>query len=225
MVAVAVTSASLSSDGTREFGAAAPTGETSASADPSPEGSLSEPKPLEEGEAAADDAAADATTEIETDATRTQAGAVEAFVSYATWVIASPAAAEDPSQTSEALGGLLNPADAAMVEAIDRAGGLDYRPSLGAYRVVGISGQANAPDAVMLEVVAPMTVQAETVWSKIGGVMTWQGGQWLPTSMRPTEIPQPNTPSLPVGDMSEPDRDIVLDGLGWELFSNSAATN
>src|SRR5215213_8007512 len=57
---------------------------------------ISEPTELGEGAAAADDVAADATTAIEPAGDRSPAGAVEAFASYATWVIASPAAAEDP---------------------------------------------------------------------------------------------------------------------------------
>lgn len=224
VVAIAIVSATLggrSAGGGSQPAATVASEEPSASPSVAGEEPLSEEKPLDEGEAAADDAAAEATTEIVSEAGRTQTGAVEAFVTYTTWVIASPAAEEDPTQTSEALGGELNSADAAMVESIERSGGLDYEPSVGAYRVLGFSGNENAPDAVMLEVVAPMTVQGEILWKKIGGVMSWQHGQWLPTSLRPTEIEQPSAPTLAIAEMSEDDRSLLLEGLGWELFSNS----
>jgi hypothetical protein len=182
---------------------------------------ISEPSELGEGAAGADDAAADATTAIEPAGDRGPAGAVEAFASYATWVIASPAAAEDPLNTSEALGGALNSADAAMIEAIDHSSDLDFVPSKGAYRVLGHSGDERAPDQVMVELVAPMTVDGRTMWSKIGGVVAWQDGRWLPTSMRPGEVEQPADPSMVLVDMSETERDHLLEGLGWQLFSNA----
>lgn len=184
---------------------------------------ISQPKELGEGGAAADDAAADATTAIEPAGDHSPTGAVEAFVSYATWVIASPAAAEDPLNTSEALGGALNSADASMIEAIDHSSDLDFAPSKGAYRLLGHSGDETAPDQVMLELVAPMTVDGRTMWSKIGGVVAWQDGRWVPTSMRPGEVPQPADPSIALVDMSETERDHLLEGLGWELFSNADA--
>ena len=184
---------------------------------------LSEPEVLEEGEAAADDEAADATTAIEPTAGRTPAGAVEAFVSYATWVIASPAAAEEPFNSSEALGGELNAGDAALVEAIDHTNDLDFEPSKGAYRLLGHSGDGNAPEQVMLEVVAPMTVNGQIKWSKVSGVVVWKDGRWRPTSMQPGEVVQPGDPTLALADLPETDRDLLLEGLGWELFSNAGS--
>lgn len=189
---------------------------------PAPRGHVSEPRGLAKGKAVADDAAAEATTAIEATSAHDQAGAVEAFVSYATWAIASPAAAADPFHASAALGGRLNSADAAMIDAIDRTTPHDFVPSAGAYRVVGHSGSEATPDQVMVEVVAPMTVGDRIRWSKIGGVVAWQGDRWLPTSMQPREVPQPADPTVALADLSEKERAGLLDGLGWQVFSNAA---
>lgn len=129
-------------------------------------GSISTPSSIERGTAVADDGAADATTAINVTTGHDQTGAVEAFVSYATWAIASPAAAEDPLHASQALGGRLNSADAAMVDAIDHSSAHDFVPSRGAYRVLGRSGSAAHPDQVMLEVVAPMTIDGKVTGAR-----------------------------------------------------------
>lgn len=201
-----------------------PSAGSTTSASPSGDAqSVSRPSRLEVGQAVADDAAADAATAIEVTSGHDPAGAVEAFVSYATWAVASPAAAEDPLHASQALGGKLNTADAAMVDAIDRSTDHDFVPSEGAYRVLGHSGSDAAPDQVMLEVVAPMTVDGKITWRKIGGVVSWEGDRWLPTSMQPRDVPQPSDPTVAVTDMSAAEQGRVLDGLGWELFKNAAS--
>lgn len=184
---------------------------------------ISEPSELAEGLAVADDAAADATTAIDVTTAHDPTGAVEAFVSYATWAIASPAAANDPLNASAALGGKLNTADAAMVDAIDRTTPHDFVPSKGAYRTLGYSGSEAAPEQVMLEVVAPMTIHGEITWRKVGGVISWEGGRWLPTSMQPRDVPQPSDPTVALLDIPDAERNRMLDGLGWELFRNSAS--
>lgn len=188
---------------------------------PSADQPISRPGQLSIGKAVADDSAADATTVIEVTTGRDQTGAVEAFVAYATWAIASPAAAEDPLHVSQALGGRLFPADAAKVDGIDHSSAHDFVPSRGAYRVLGRSGSEEAPDAVMVEVVAPMSIGGSITWRKVGGVISRDGDRWLATSMLPSDVPQPSDPALSVSAMSPAERSRMLRGLGWELFSNT----
>jgi hypothetical protein len=225
VAAVAVLSKVFDHDRTagehRRHPAGATSGATSGATTTSTDQPVSKTRGLARGQAVADDGAADATTAIDVSTGHDPDGAVEAFVSYATWAVASPAAANDPLHASAALGGKLNTADAAMVDAIDRTTEHDFVPSEGAYRVLGHSGSEAAPDQVMLEVVAPMTVGGQIMWRKIGGVISWESGRWLPTSMQPRDVPQPSDPSLPVVAMTDAERNRVLDGLGWELFSNA----
>lgn len=183
---------------------------------------LSVPVELPEGGAEADDNAADATTQVVSQAPRSQDGAVEAFVTYATWAIASPAAEEDPVGVGDALGEQLNPDDSMMLQSIDRSGGVDFTPSNGAYRVIAISGPANSPTNVMLEVIAPMRDSTGSTWVKVGGVVTWVANEWQVTSLQPNPVPQPSTDSNSIALMPPEEQASLLEGLGWLLFANGS---
>ncbi|WP_220793325.1 hypothetical protein [Nocardioides stalactiti] len=182
---------------------------------------MSSPRGIEKGPARADDAAGDATTAIDPAGAQDATGAVEVFVSYLTWALASPAAAADPLRVSQNLGGHLNMGDATMLDMRSHDDSTDLNPSKGAYRVLGHSGDESAPDQVMLEFVAPLESDDRILWRKFGGVVAWVDGRWAPTSMQPRDVPQPADLTQTVAGMSDEERTRVLDGLGWTLFSNA----
>lgn len=162
----------------------------------------------ERGGAVAPDEAARATTPVRSTSPRTTTGAVEAFATYLTWALASPAAAERPHAVAEAIGGRLPADEAAMLEGFDRSADPDLVPSDGGYRVRARSGSARSPEAVVIEVVAPLTWSGGATWLLAAGVVTWSGS-WVPTSLRPV----PSVP--PVG------RDGLPGGAGWSPFSDA----
>lgn len=215
--------------GSDDAGASAtPTGlvEPSGSADPA--GAAAMPKPLPEqapvakGKARADDAAGNLIGQIARSTTPGKLGAVEAFVSYATWAMASPAAEKEATLASESFGSL-NFADANMLSGFNRTGGVAFVPSKGAYRTLGFSGPEAKPDQVMIEVAAPLAVRGKLRWMVVGGVVAWIDGRWELTSLRPREIAQPSAATQDATNMSASDQTRVLKGVGWTLFGNGPA--
>lgn len=146
-------------------------------------------------------------------------GAVAAFTSYSVWLLTSPAAAADPAGALEVVGqGLLNPTLMQPFVDLDRDASDAFEVERGAYRVPGYSGPEEAPDQVMVEVLAPLTLDGSTRWAVVGGVVQWTDGGWSLQNIGPREVPQPSSgPS--VADFSEDDVAATLDGLGWATFS------
>lgn len=174
------------------------------------------------GEAVVDDDVAELTAEPVIGGSRTRDGAVEAFAESATWLIASPAAAEEPSTAAEAVSEVINDVDAEILSRFDRSGGADFEPLLGAYRVLAHAGPEEAPESVMVEVVAPLTAGGTTRWAIVGGVVTWTPSGWQIESIRPQETGQPASPTAAVLEFSDNDRASVLPGVGWQFFANSS---
>ncbi|RNL63152.1 hypothetical protein EFK50_15720 [Nocardioides marmoriginsengisoli] len=176
--------------------------------------------PLQQGTVVVDDAVGDLTTEVALGRTRTPDGAVAAFAGYAAWLIGSPAAAADPSGAVRAVGGAsVNPADAQLLAGMQRVPGDDFAAESGAYRVLGLSGDARAPAEVMVEVAAPLTVAGTSRWSRVGGVVAWTPSGWRVVSIRPGELPQPEQARTDVRTFTAEDRARTLAGLGWRAFA------
>lgn len=146
-------------------------------------------------------------------------GAVAAFTSYSVWLLTSPAAATDPAGALEVVGrGLLTPTLVQSLVDLDRSAPDAFEVERGAYRVPGYSGPEEAPDQVMVEVLAPLTLDGSTRWAVIGGVVQWTDGAWSLQSLAPREVPQP-TAGWSVAEFSEDDVATILPGLGWATFS------
>lgn len=180
-------------------------------------------QPIVKGPARANDTAGELGGPIARGTHRGPVGAVEAFVSDATWAIASPAAEHDPAFVSQSLGGHLNFADASMLDAFGRDGGVGFVPSNGAYRPLGHSGPRADPDQVMVELAARMVLHDSSRWMVIGGVIAWLEDAWHLTGLQPREVGQPSEPAADLPSLSAGDQRKVLDGLGWRFFANGPA--
>lgn len=173
------------------------------------------------GDVAPQDEVGDAERAVALGTERSQSGAVAAFTSYATWVLGSPAAGEDPEQAVELI------ADPEMSFGdkqtfINREWGASdsYQPSLGGYRVLAYSGDAEEPDSVMIEMVGPLTTVSGTRWVVVGGVVNWTQGAWRVFSLGPRELDQqPSSGEQSAEQMNAADQAAVFDGLGWKLFA------
>lgn len=153
---------------------------------------------------------------------RTKNGAVAAFTSYSMWLIGSPAAAAEPEQAAESVGGsLINPADARLLAGMHRKNGDTFAAGRGAYRVIGHAGDEAAPEQVMLEIAGPLTVGGNTRWSIVGGVVKWTSTGWQLVSIQPRDVPQPAKEHSTAKSLSTKERGAMLDGLGWQLFAAS----
>lgn len=176
--------------------------------------------PLAGGVVVADDVAAVAPTEPVLGKVRTADGAAAAFTMYASWLVGSPAAAQDPTNAVKAVGGtLLNSTDARLLAGMQRSPGDGFAASRGAYRIMGYAGTPESPVEVMIEVTAPLTVAGSTRWSTVGGVVTWTKAGWQLTSIRPVEVPQPASDVVDVRRLQAADRAKTLKGVGWRAFA------
>ena len=177
---------------------------------------------IEPGNVILDEDVADLTTALEPATTRSLDGAAAAFTSFATWLIASPAAKAEPSLAVEEVGGesMLDFASAQMLTNMSRAPSDDFQPELGAYRILGHSASETRPEGVMVEVVAPLTTgDKSTRWVIVGGVVRWTAGEWTLGSISPREL---KTQPRGVESLTSPDADTSwLDGLGWKTFTSS----
>ena len=174
---------------------------------------------LDKGEVEPDPDVAESSVDVALGTDRSKNGAVAAFASYSTWLVASPAAASDPAGALEVVGdGILNPATAQQLVDLDRNGDNDFAVTAGAYRVLAYSGDELTPDQVMLEIAAPLTIAGETRWAAVGGVVQWIDGSWKLQSIAPREIPQPAQAST-IEDFTDTDRESTLQGLGWLTFA------
>lgn len=204
------------SGGSNEAQAASSAGSTPAGPPPPPVSNA----PLAEGSVVADDSAASLPAEPTLGAIRTAEGAVAAFTSYASWLVGSSAAAEDPTNAVKAVGGpLLNATDARLLADMQRAPGDGFRASQGVYRILGHAGSQAAPTEVMVEVTAPLTVSGKTRWSTVGGVVGWTDGGWRLTSIKPVEVTQPDSSVSDARSMAANDRAKTFKGLGWRAFA------
>ncbi|MDR6208400.1 hypothetical protein QE364_000088 [Nocardioides zeae] len=172
------------------------------------------------GSVTIDQSIADLAAEPAIEADQTIDGGVKAFVESALWVLASPAAEADPMNAPAAISDVIGTTDAEILGRFDRTGGVDFLPLDGAYRVLGHSGDQAAPEAVMVEVAAPMTISSGTRWLFVGGVITWTDDGWQISSIKPTETGQPTSGATHLGDFTDEDRLAVLTGLGWTAFAN-----
>lgn len=172
------------------------------------------------GAVAIDPSIADLAAEPAIEADRTLDGGVKAFVESALWVLASPAAEADPMNAPAAVSDVIGTTDAEILGRFDRTGGVDFLPLDGAYRVLGHSGDEARPEAVMVEVAAPLTVASSTRWLIVGGVISWTDDGWQISSIRPTETGQPTSGATHLGEFTDEDRLAVLTGLGWTAFAN-----
>lgn len=91
-----------------------------------------------------------------------------------------------------AISDVIGTTDAEILGRFDRTGGVDFLPLNGAYRVLAHSGDQAAPEAVMVEVAAPMTISSGTRWLFVGGIITWTDDRWQISSIKPTETGQPH---------------------------------
>lgn len=200
--------------------AATPGAATAAPATPAPPPPTSGAAALRQGRVAANDAVGRLTAEVSPGTVRTSDGAVAAFTAYATWLIGSPAAHDDPVAALRAVGStLLNPVDARQVTEMSRKPGDGFAASAGAYRVLGRSGDAAEPAEVMVEVTAPLTVNGRTRWSTVGGVVAWTADGWQLVSIRPVDVPQPKPGRSDIRAFTPAERSKTFAGLGWQAFA------
>lgn len=210
----------LGPDGGAAEAAAVPEVDSRPSAPPGSPPPTAEASALKQGRVAASDAVADLTTEVALGRERTQDGAAAAFTAYAAWLIGSPAARDDPEAALRVVGGrLVTPSDARLLIAMKRKSGDGLSASAGAYRILGRSGAASAPDSVMVEVTAPLTVDGRTRWATVGGVVAWTPTGWQLVSIRPREVPQPGPGRRDVRALSPAERAKTLAGIGWQAFT------
>lgn len=172
------------------------------------------------GSVSIDQSIADLAAEPGIEADQTIDGGVTALVESALWLLASPAAEADPMNAPAAVSDVIGTTDAEILGRFDRTGGVDFLPLDGAYRVLGHSGDEAAPEAVMVEVAAPLTVASSTRWLIVGGVISWTENGWQISSIRPTETGQPTSGATHLGEFTDEDRLAVLTGLGWTAFAN-----
>lgn len=172
------------------------------------------------GAVSIDQSIADLAAEPAIEADQTVDGGVKAFVESAMWVLASPAAEADPTNAPAAVSDVIGTTDAEILGRFDRTGGVDFLPLDGAYRMLGHSGDEARPEAVMVEVAAPLTVASSTRWLIVGGVISWTENGWQISSIRPTETGQPTSGATHLGEFTDKDRLAVLTGLGWTAFAN-----
>ena len=177
---------------------------------------------IEPGQAALDSEVRDLTTAMSPVTGRSADAAVSAFAAMATWLLASPAAKNEPSLAVEEVGATrLDPSTSETLTNMQRTPGDNFQPELGGYRILAYAGNEKAPDQVMVEVVGPLTTGASTRWVVIGGVVAWSGSEWKLFSMAPRELSkQPSgmtALSSRQGDLS------WLEGLGWRSFAPSAS--
>lgn len=172
------------------------------------------------GAVAIDPSIADLAAEPAIEADQTVDGGVKAFVESALWVLASPAAEADPMNAATAISDVIGTTDAEILGRFDRTGGVEFLPLNGAYRMLGHSGDAARPQAVMVEVAAPLTTASTARWLIVGGVISWTDRGWQISSIRPTETGQPTSGATHLGEFTDEDRLAVLTGLGWTAFAN-----
>lgn len=177
--------------------------------------------PLPEGSVVVDETVAELIAEPQLEAPRTVDGGVQGFAEAAIWLLASPAAAEDPMNAASAISGVINSTDAEILGRFDRTGGVEFRPSVGAYRVLAQAGDPAVPSNVMLEIVAPLRVGDASRWLIVGGVVAWTSDGWQIESIRPVETGQPVSGATSVSEFTEDDRSSVMPGAGWSAFSVS----
>lgn len=145
-----------------------------------------------------------------------------AFTAYAEYLVGAPAASADSSGALAALAApAMNVADAAQLRAMAKSPTNRFEASLGAYRILGWSGEEASPQEVMIEVGAPLSVGSNSRWAVIGGVVSWIDGGWSLTSMRPREVAQPTTTKQKskVSSMTAAERNRVFEGPGWQSFA------
>ncbi|MCL3818814.1 hypothetical protein [Aeromicrobium wangtongii] len=159
--------------------------------------------PPGQGDASVDVSAGYARGAIAPRTTRTQAGAVSAFATYAVWLVGSPAAKNEPALAAQAVGGdIISSADAQLIAGMQRRPEDAFAAQDGTYRILGLSGDQDRPDQVMVEVQAPLTMGGRTRQAVVGGVITWTPAEWMVSSMTPRDVSQ------------------TLPGLGWQRFAD-----
>ncbi len=173
---------------------------------------------LQEGVVEADEAVAELNTQVALGDDRSKSGAVASFTAYAQWLLSSPAAAAEPQAAVESVASdVIDPATARQLVDMERIAGDGFDVPSGAYRVLASAGDEDAPEQLMLEIAAPLTVAGQTRWAVVGGVVKWESGAWHLVSMAPREIPQPDGKSN-VNQFNEAERASTLEGLGWFAF-------
>lgn len=227
VVAGLVVGGALRGLGGRDHGnaaeAAGPAATTEPKSTPAPAPPVPTTAPLKQGSVVADAGAGDLTSEIALGRTRTSEGAVAAFTAYATWLVGSPAAAAEPEKAAGVVGGrLIDPTDARLLAGMQRGKDDGFDAEHGAYRVLGHAGAAKAPDEVMIEVTAPLTLGERTQWRTIGGVVGWTPQGWQLVSIKPGDVPQPAADRKDVRRFTVQERARTLDGLGWHAFRLSS---
>lgn len=146
--------------------------------------------------------------------------AVAAFVDTAGWVLTSEDARADPNLVRAELPSL-DLMSAGMLQVVEPGAEavVDFTP--GAYTTYGHSGDAAAPAMVMLDTLVVVTVDGSARWLKIGGVMMRTATGWTPSTMQPTELPQPDDVSTPLAEMAPAQVQRVMGdtSLGWKSFA------
>ncbi|MBC7631037.1 hypothetical protein [Aeromicrobium sp.] len=172
---------------------------------------------LEKGPARVDPGAANAKTQLPPVRERTITRAVEAFVADAVWLLGSPVAEQNPAEAARVVSTVLNTADREMLARIPRGNGADLAAMRGAYRVLGHAGAQSRPDAVMVEVSAPLTTEGTERWLVAGGVVSWIEGRWQLQSLTPRDAGM----DAGIASRSATIDSTTLPGLGWLQFANA----
>ena len=173
---------------------------------------------LQEGVVEADDAVAELSTQVALGEDHSKNGAVAAFAAYSQWLLGSPAATAEPEAAVESVASdVIDSATALQLVGMERAAGDGFDVPSGAYRVLAAAGAEEAPEQLMLEIAAPLTVAGQTRWAVVGGVVKWESGAWHLVSMAPREIAQPDGKTN-VGQFTDAERASTLEGLGWFAF-------
>jgi hypothetical protein len=193
--------------------------------DPSPTAAPAAAAPgLRVGRVTADASVADARNPVTVGAERTLDGAVHAFTSYTTWLVASPAANARPRTAVDVVASRsLDPADAQMIRGMARDKKVRIDPAVGAYRVLGSSGPADALQLVMVEIIAPFSYGTATRWLVVGGVVHWEKSGWRLGAIRPREVAQPTGRRDRADAVLAAREGLELPGIGWLTYANPAS--
>jgi hypothetical protein len=182
------------------------------------------PPRLGPGRAVADASVAGATSDVAVGDVRTLDGAVEAFTSYTTWLVTSPAAAARPRTAVDAVASRsLEPADAQMIRGMARDQEVAIEPAIGAYRVLASSGPAEALQLVMVEILAPFRYGTARRWLVVGGVVRWEAAGWRLAAIRPREVAQPTGQRDRAAAVLAARESLELPEIGWLSYRKPAS--
>jgi len=146
--------------------------------------------------------------------------AVDSYVDAVGWVLTGESLKADPDVLGTTLPSL-NFGDRGILERMPRDDDVVVDFTLGAYKVHAVSGDAAAPEQVMLDTLVVVTFGERTRWLKIGGVVVRTETGWTPSSVVPTEVGDPGDVTTPLAEMPPVQAQLVTGDAapGWRSFA------